>query len=143
MRIYHYSGMVCVLLLITPCLALEEARVCKQDQCIQAELAKTSEERGKGLMFKDTLQDNEGMLFVFEQSDTHSFWMKNMLISLDMVWLDDKGHIVDIKERVPPCTETECASIVPEEPARYVLEIKSGRAQQLKWSKGDLLTINL
>ncbi len=121
--------------------AANKVDVCDMKHCVDVEIAQTADDRSLGLMFRDHLDNDHGMLFIFEEMDKHSFWMKNMTISLDMLWLDEQGQIVDIKENVPPCKEEQCPSILPDSPARYVLEINAGRAKQLKWSKGNSLTI--
>jgi uncharacterized protein len=98
---------------------------------VTAELAVTEEERARGLMFREKILPDQGMLFVFEDMGLHSFWMKNTLIPLDMLWLDNDKRIVHIESGVPPCQEDPCPSYGPRVPARYVLELKSGRAGEL------------
>jgi len=65
------------------------------------ELAATPEERAHGLMFRETLEENHGMLFVFERPAVYSFWMKNTLIPLAIAFLDQDGVIVNIEEMLP------------------------------------------
>ncbi len=101
------------------------------------ELAKTPAEHEKGLMFRDSLPDDKGMLFVFEDEAPRSFWMKNTLISLDMVFLDKGMGVVDVKHNVPPCKEDPCPSYNSSAPAMYVLEINSGLAQKYKITAGS------
>ncbi len=98
---------------------------------VTAELAVTEEERAKGLMFRDKILPDQAMLFVFEKAGIHSFWMKNTLVSLDMIWLDDEKRIIHIEANVPPCREEPCPSYGPLRPARYVLELKGGVAAEL------------
>ena len=81
-------------------------------------------------MFRESLDENEGMLFVFDREEKHSFWMKNTLIFLDIVWMNSAGEIVEISENTPPCVADSCPSYVPEEPAKYVLEISAGQTQK-------------
>ena len=95
---------------------------------VTAELAVTDEERARGLMFREKILPDQGMLFVFDQEDTHSFWMKNTLIYLDMLWLDSQRRVIHIAANVPPCKEDPCPSYGPGVPARYVLELKGGGA---------------
>lgn len=97
-------------------------------ESITAELAVSVQERARGLMFRETINDDQGMLFVFEKEDLHSFWMKNTLIPLDILWLDREKRIVHIEEHVPPCRADPCPSYGPLIPALYVLELKDGRA---------------
>ena len=98
---------------------------------VTAELAVTEEERAKGLMFRDKILPDQAMLFVFEKAGIHSFWMKNTLVSLDMLWLDDEKRIIHIEANVPPCREEPCPSYGPLRAARYVLELKGGVAAEL------------
>lgn len=97
---------------------------------ITAELAITDEERQKGLMFRERLDSDQGMLFVFEEEGYYSFWMKNTLISLDILWLDQKKRIVHVEHNVPPCRKAPCPAYSPRLPALYVLELKAGSAEE-------------
>jgi len=67
------------------------------------ELAVTDEEKAQGLMFRDVLPADNGMLFVFPADGIHPFWMKNTFIPLDMVWLSAAGAVVQVRADVPPC----------------------------------------
>jgi len=98
---------------------------------VTAELAVTDEERQRGLMFREKLLPDQGMLFVFEEEGLYSFWMKNTLIYLDMLWLDKERRIVHIARNVPPCKEDPCPSYSPERPGLYVLELATGAADRL------------
>lgn len=98
-------------------------------QEITAELAVSPAERERGLMFRDSLEQDQGMLFVFEEEDLYSFWMKNTLIPLDIIWLNSHRQIVHIEKNVPPCTEDPCPGYRPRQPALYVLELKAGQAE--------------
>lgn len=101
---------------------------------ITAELAVTDEQRQFGLMFREKINSDQGMLFIFKEKDSLSFWMKNMNFSLDILWLDREKRIVHIESNVPPCKESPCPSYSPQVPASYVLELKSGsvKKNQLK-----------
>jgi len=95
---------------------------------VTAELAVTDAERARGLMFREKLLPDQGMLFVFEEEDFHSFWMKNTLIPLDILWLDGNRRIVHIEANVPPCAADPCPSYGPRRPGSFVLELKAGQA---------------
>lgn len=103
-------------------------------RAITAELAVTDEERARGLMFRETIAPDYGMLFCFTEEDFHAFWMKNTLIFLDMIWLDKDRRIVHITRNVPPCKEDPCPSYAPDRAGSYVLELGRGGADlyQLK-----------
>jgi uncharacterized protein len=99
------------------------------DLKIEAELAYTDEMRMKGLMFRESLPEDAAMLFIFAYMDQHSFWMKNTLIPLDIIWLNDKKEIVYFAT-AQPCTEDPCASYAPMQKAKYVLEVNEGFAKK-------------
>lgn len=99
-------------------------------RAVTAELAVSDTERARGLMFRETLRVDQGMLFVFEEEDVHSFWMKDTWIPLDMIWLDSTKRVIHIEADVPPCREEPCPSYGPLIPARYVLELKAGGAAE-------------
>lgn len=83
-------------------------------------------------MGRSELAQNVGMLFIFNETGYHSFWMKNTLIPLDMLRLDEKGKIVDIQSAVPCETPNQehCPIYQPQQPAQYVLEINAGKSKK-------------
>jgi uncharacterized membrane protein (UPF0127 family) len=109
---------------------------------ISVEVAQTDTERQRGLMFRKSLGDDQGMLFVFEEPGFYPFWMKNTLIPLDMLWLDAGGRVVSISEYVPPCKTEECPSYPPtSQSAIYVVEVNAGFVKKHGVTVGDLLEI--
>ncbi len=109
---------------------------------IRAEIAATEPERERGLMFRESLPQNAGMLFVFDEPGLHAFWMKNTLIPLDMLWLDTGGRIVSIAESAQPCKTPECPTYPPHAQASYVLEVNSGFTKKHQLRVGDTLAIS-
>lgn len=107
------------------------------DHIITVEIADTEYLRNRGLMYRDQLDIDKGMLFIFEGDVQHSFWMKNTLIPLDMIFLDDKWMVVDIIEDVPPCEEKECTGYTPFEKYRYVIEVNGGLCKEIGLQIGD------
>jgi YVTN family beta-propeller protein len=103
------------------------------------EVPDDGEEHMRGLMFRQHLAWNAGMLFAFNSEESRAFWMKNTLIPLDMIFVDDNSEIVDIIENVPPCEQDPCPVYPSEEPARYVLEVNAGFVQQNAVQVGDRL----
>ncbi|HLC32713.1 MAG TPA: DUF192 domain-containing protein [Candidatus Nanoarchaeia archaeon] len=95
------------------------------------ELAKTPQEHAKGLMNRTQLDDNAGMLFIFADQAPRTFWMKNTILSLDMIFLDQNMTIVEIKKGVQPCASDPCPTY-PSLPAQYVLELNAGTAARTK-----------
>jgi uncharacterized protein len=90
---------------------------------VRVELARTDPERARGLMFREHLDADAGMLFLFEESEDHGFWMKNTLIPLDMIFIADDGRVAGIVERAEPRTTT-LRSVGSA--SRYVLEVNGG-----------------
>ena len=97
---------------------------------VQVEIAADDPTREEGLMFRDHLAEEKGMIFLFPQSGVYPFWMKNTLIPLDMIWIDDAKRVVTVARDVPPCKADPCPSYPANGPAsaRYVLETAAGVA---------------
>ncbi len=93
----------------------------------QCELADTPSSRESGLMFRSSMSPQRGMLFLFEKTDVHMFWMKNTLLPLDIIWIDSANKVVYIKHQATPFDDT---IINPGVEARYVLEIRGGLAKK-------------
>ncbi len=112
---------------------------------IQAELADTPQKRAEGLMYREHLPPDRGMLFTFSQAQAWVFWMKNTKIPLDLIWINEKKQIVHIEQRVPICTRTDdsCPQYRPNEGALYVLELAAGRAESLKLQRGSKLQFKI
>ncbi|MGD0781551.1 MAG: DUF192 domain-containing protein [Candidatus Aminicenantales bacterium] len=110
---------------------------------VTAELALTETERARGLMNRETILPDQGMLFVFGEEAVHSFWMKNTLIPLDMLWLGSDRRIIHIERDVPPCKADPCPSYGPQRPASYVLELKGGMAAAFQLKVQDRLDFRL
>ncbi len=100
-------------------------------------LVKTPEEREMGLSGRTNLPANTGMLFVFETPRTYGFWMKDMLFSIDMIWLSADKHIIYIEKNVKP--ETFPKAFSPKDPALYVLEVKAGFSDKNNIKVGDTI----
>jgi len=105
-------------------------------EVFHSQIAKTENERSRGLMYRRSIEDNEGMLFIFQGMEERSFWMKNTYIPLDMIFIDDKGVVKTILENVPPLTSTARKSKVP---VKYVFEVKGGKARKSGIQEGFLM----
>lgn len=118
------------------------ARFTARGQTILLEVARTDREQSTGLMYRTSLAANRGMLFVFSPARPASFWMKNTLIPLDMVFMSN-GVVKYISANVPPCKVTDCPGYGPQSqiPIDNVIELRAGRAAELKIKVGDRLTI--
>ncbi|MGE0595204.1 MAG: DUF192 domain-containing protein [Hyphomonadaceae bacterium] len=100
----------------------------------EVEIADTSAERARGLMFRETMPSYRGMLFDFQNPQPVSFWMRNTILSLDIIFIGTDGRILNIAERTTPYSE---AGIPSDGPVRGVLEIGAGRAEEFGIRPGD------
>ena len=105
---------------------------------IMAEVADTPGKRARGLMFRDSLPRNRGMLFTFPEAQPWTFWMQNTHITLDIVWMDGNKKVVYVEKNVPGCgrTDDSCPQYQPTENALFVLEVAAGMADSLKLQRG-------
>jgi uncharacterized protein len=117
--------------------------VCAGERCFNVEIAKTWTQREIGLMNREKLEKDRGMLFVFDKEDIYPFWMKNTLIPLDMIWIGDNSNVVFISKNVQPCKSLICPSIVPSSKAKYVLEINAGIVDKIGLKVGDELKVSI
>lgn len=101
---------------------------------LRALVVDTPEERAQGLSGRAGLEEDEVMLFVFEEADRHAFWMKDMLFSIDIFWLDEKGAVVHLKEDVTP--DTFPTTFAPSSKALYAVEANAGFADQHDFKEG-------
>jgi hypothetical protein len=109
-------------------------RTATGEQLFAAELAITSEEQRRGLMFRESLPENGGMLFPFEYPRYASFWMRNTVIPLDMIFVMPDGRISNIARETVPYT---LDSHMSDDQVIAVLEIAGGRAEELGIDRGD------
>lgn len=101
-------------------------------------LATTPSDQSKGLAVKDSMNENEGMLFVFKNPQKHSFWMKDMKFSIDIIWADSAGKIVHIEKNLQPCIFLlPCTSYSPISDSLYVLEVVSNFTNKYDVKIGD------
>jgi uncharacterized membrane protein (UPF0127 family) len=92
---------------------------------VQVEVVRTPEQRARGLMFRQSLAPDAGMLFIFDETEEHNFWMHNTLLSLDMIFLGDDRAVVGVVANAAPRTD---APRTVKKPSRYVVEVAGGEA---------------
>ena len=119
----------------------KQNRVCFKNHCFDLELALTPKQRSTGLSFREKLDSQRGMFFVFDEVGKHPFWMKNTFIPLDIIWINESSEIVFISENTQPCKESPCPTIEPTEKAKYVLEINGGLSKKIGLAVGDKISI--
>lgn len=116
-----------VILLLSGCynsVSKKSTTVTVGEQDFLCEVVSTEEAREQGLMFRDELEQNQGMLFDFQKESMPGFWMKNTAVPLDIVWIDAKKRVVKILTATP-CTEDPCETFHAETSARWVLEVNA------------------
>ena len=106
---------------------------------VEASVASTTQDRTKGLSNTPYLPEGVVKLFVFDESETWSFWMKDMNYSIDIIWIDDVGKIVHIEENVTP--DSYPNSFVPNQSAKYVVETREGFVEEHSVVVGDLVVL--
>ena len=115
---------------------MNKGYICLDNSCIEVEIPTTSEEMEIGLMNRVSLPENCGMIFIFNEEGIHKIWMKNTLISLDLIWLNDEGIIINIDKNVAPC-DGYCLPFGHESFSKYALELNGGYASRHNINIGD------
>jgi uncharacterized membrane protein (UPF0127 family) len=109
-----------------------------------ADVAATDEQWTKGLSVKDSLAENEAMLFVLDNEGEHTFWMKNMKFPIDIIWIDIDKTVVHIEHNLQPCSsELFCPTYKPNDESLYVLETVGGFAERHDIVKGTMVEFEL
>ena len=106
----------------------------------QLEVAQTPDQQQMGLMYRPALSDDRGMLFPMGTSRPVTFWMRNVPVALDMVFIN-QGSIVSIAANVPPCATVACPTYGPKVNVDQVIELRAGRAAELGIKSGDPIVI--
>lgn len=115
---------------------LRTATIKVGSHALRVEVVATDAERQKGLMFREKLGRNDGMLFVFDEPAYHSMWMKNTLIPLSVAFVDAKGEILNVLDMEPHSLDTRMAA----GPASYAIETNKGWFAERGLKAGDRVT---
>ena len=110
---------------------------------VSVEVADTNAERVQGLSGRKYLGDYEGMLFIMDSVSGSSFWMKDMYIPLDILFIDEKGFIVDIHEDMQPCEPGYCPNITSSDVYKYALEVNAGFCKENRVGVGNTVLFNI
>lgn len=111
---------------------------------VVADIAATNDQRTKGLSVKDTLDEDEGMLFVFSTSREHSFWMKNMKFPIDIIWISEHHEVVHVEHSLEQCEpDLPCPAYMPKRNSLYVLETVAGFAQKYNITENTYVSFQL
>ena len=125
------------LLLLAGCASASGPWVELNGKRYNIEIADDDAERARGLMFRDAMDEDHGMLFIHETEAPQAYWMKNTKIPLDILYFDSAHKLVSMQRDVPPCSlGDQCPPYPSAAPARYVLELNAGQAAKLKLDTG-------
>ena len=112
-------------------------------QRYDVEIADDDAERARGLMFRDEMPANHGMLFIHDAEEPQAYWMKNTRIPLDILYFDNARRLVSQQRDVPPCALGDgCPPYPSNAPARFVLELNAGEAARLQLKNGAQLRLS-
>jgi len=112
-------------------------------QRFSVEIADTRQKQNLGLMYRNEMPADHGMLFIFPNEAPRSFWMKNTRIPLDIMYFNKDLNMVSASLNTPPCRVSRCPAYPSTEPAMYVLELNAGTAEKLGIGPGDPMTVEL
>lgn len=140
----HANALIAIVcaLFCAACVA-QEPYVRLKGEKFTVEIADTSEKQQLGLMFRDGMPRDHGMLFIFPTEGMRSFWMKNTRIPLDILYFDKDLRLVSVVNGARPCRKAQCPGYPSSGPAMYVLEINAGLAAELELQAGDPMELNL
>ena len=125
------------LIFIVSCGSNDYDKACFDGKCIELEAMRTLDEKQKGLMFREFLEENKGLLFLYEEEGERDFWMKNVKLPIDIIWLDKENKIIYIEHDVPPCQEDPCPIYSLNKKAMNVIEVNSGFTSENNINVGD------
>jgi uncharacterized membrane protein (UPF0127 family) len=108
---------------------------------IDAEVPENGQKKGIGLGARPCIGADQGMLFVFSKPDNYNFWMKDMKFPIDIVWINENKLVIGTTANISPATYPK--TYTSSAPAKYVLELRAGRAQQLNIAEGTNLSFTL
>jgi hypothetical protein len=140
------TPMILSLLLAVTSGSPDGGMVVAKGQKFLAEVARTPQEQMRGLMYRQSLARDRCMIFLYEEDGEHKIWMKNCLISLDVVWVREDGTVTETSENTPPCSPVrgdDCPTYGGNLPARHFIEFPAGTLRRIGLRKGDRLGWNL
>ncbi len=136
----NYKFIIIFFVLVTlSCNSQEYVDLIIDNSLLNIEIADSDEERSKGLMFRESLDENSGMLFVFDVERPVSFWMKNTLIPLSIAYIDKRGKILEIYDLEPLSTEPKASK---RSSILYALEVNQGYFENNNITVGDYIKLD-
>lgn len=133
---------IILVIILNPFKTTKYVRVKIGNTTVNAEVADTTLKKTIGLMGRKSLEEDEGMLFSFDTADYYSFWMMNMSIPIDIIFMNSNRTVVDILKDAQPCG-LNCDTYAPKEKAMYVLEVKANFTQRHGVKIGSKADFNL
>ena len=131
-----------LLLALSACASARTPWVEVGGERFQVEVADDDAERARGLMFRDAMADDHGMLFIHDRQEPQAYWMKNTRIPLDILYFDRDRRLVSQQRDVPPCSAGDrCPPYPSRAPAQYVLELNAGQAEAMNLQDGAELKL--
>lgn len=143
-----YLAFLTVILLLTSCSSSpavgtnEKVVTLPHGRKIVTEVMIRSEDMARGMMFRDSLAPDRGMLFIHQQAGRYPYWMHNVRIPLDIIWMDSSRRVVEVSTNTPPCDgkpASECPSYGGTQPAIFILELAGGLAEKYGVVEGVVL----
>ncbi len=119
----------------------EKATIVIKDKIILVDVADTPYKLGKGLSGRQSLAENQGMIFIFPKNSLYKFWMNEMKFPLDIIWIKD-NKIVEMVKNMSIPVDDNISSYEPQNEANMVLEVGSGTIEKYNWQPGDEIQIN-
>ena len=110
---------------------------CINEKCFSVEIADENSERVSGLSNRDSLNENQAMLFIFKEETIPNFWMKDMKFPIDIIWIDENLEISGIQKNLSPCEEDFCPTFKPKKKIKYALEINAELSEEFNLEIGD------
>ncbi len=142
MRASLKSAAALACLLLAGCASASNPWVELGGKRYNVEVATTEDQRDRGLMFRDAMAADHGMLFVHEREEPQAYWMKDTHIPLDILFFDHDLKLVTQQRDVPPCTLGDgCPPYPSTAPAKYVLELNAGQAAAMQLKDGEVLKV--
>ena len=146
-RLFRSTAMlgICATLGLSACAARASGPYVELDgHRFQIEIAADEPSRERGLMFRENMPADHGMLFVFDDAQVRTFWMKNTPLPLDILYFDQNYKLVSVQQRVPSCLNSgnNCPVYPTDGAAQYVLELNAGTADKIGVKPGDALTVH-
>ena len=134
-------GLLIIFLVFISACTIDYSKACFNGKCIDLEVMNTDEEKAKGLMFRESLDEDKGLLFLYFVEGERNFWMKNVKFPIDIIWLDKNNEIIHIERDVPGCLEVNCPTYSAGTNALNVIEVNANFTLENNINVGDIVRL--